>query len=1031
MKKLKKYSVILGLAIVFLFLSSCGKKENTDEIKLPFETQQVKKFVKKNPPKQSEKSGDSKKSAGVLITAELISDNKIIPKNLFAEIKIKNNKNHPDLFFATSTNYNNGKITFPKIKKGLSNLFVYVKADNIAETSSEFFDTLDGTNKTVEINILSILKFYGRAVRTDGTSITNIFIKATPRGLYENSRTGHVNSEIRTDDEGNFVLDRLLPEHYKISLIADGLSSITTNIVLYSDEENRYLFTFPTNKYITINGIILYGKTDEPAEGIEVKCDSWSYKNELPIKTDTDGKFKFCIPCVEGQFAISKLREKGKYATAKLTINEPEYAKVEKMIFRYNGELIKLYLREYGIITGKITDKNGNPIQGIKAQFKSIFYNKYKDNKEAYCARNQYPSNEEGIYVISNAAAPDVYHLFQANGNGCSFLANGSSGRSIKVNPNQTTVFNFKMPTPPKVKVKFIDENGNAILKYKMDFRLNSLGRQGYGTKDVDLSDASEWYNLSLWNGMGKMELSLVAKTDDEQVGTTNNIKVISDEEYKIVLKVNSNKKADVSGFVYDNDMKPIVDQKIHAGTKSQNSNSKTDYLGFFEILGMNCKKGTPIKLSLSEKQVTYRTNVLAGSEGIEWILPKPKYITGSVFIENLDTPAANFAISVSSQYNKRYFHTENGSFSLPINIKHPDSKRNIKINIFVDGYVPESREVNISDINTFDLGDIILMNKTATIIGKVVDEEYNPVKSRVSLVNINNDENSLSAGTDERDGSFEFTDVPPGEYQITAYTRFNRVKSETFELRSDETYTLPDLIFAETNLVKVLLKFVLPGGAPAANAQINYLRQFTDKNGFLEIKLKQKSYPSWKVEMAKNLYYTEDITINKNTEELTIKLISLLNVSGTVTLNGKSLDNVTLNFKARNNYYKTKVHNGKFELKAKPGKYAVACKQRKVTMEVELRESDDNRIDFKSGTGTFEFEFPYKSRWSISLNKTVGNTKTFIAYFSTKNNNKGKITELPAGYYTLLINSSDEYSRTNFVVNSTLKFGETKKIRF
>ena len=188
---------------------------------------------------------------------------------------------------------------------------ILVDAGDFATSYSDYFDTLVGTNKTIQINLLEGAKLYGKAVRTDGTPITNVFVKATPRGLFENSPDiGHVDEEIELDADGNFVLDRLLPEHYKISIIADGLSSITTNIVLYSDEENRYLFTFSTNKYININGIILYGKTDEPAGGIEVKCDSWSNKKELATNTDAEGKFKFCVPCVEGQFAISKLHEK-------------------------------------------------------------------------------------------------------------------------------------------------------------------------------------------------------------------------------------------------------------------------------------------------------------------------------------------------------------------------------------------------------------------------------------------------------------------------------------------------------------------------------------------------------------------------------------------------------------------------------------------------------------------------------------------------------------------------------------------------
>ncbi len=211
------YFVIFGLALVFLFLSSCGKKEDSNEIKLPLETRQIKKVVKKNPPKQSEKS------AGVLITAKLISDDKIIPKNLFAEIKIKNNKNHPDLSIASSTNCDNGKITFPEIKKGLTDLFVYIKADNIAVTFSDYFDTLDGTNKTVEIKVNAGVVWRGNVKHSDGTPVTNFHLLATPRGLYENQKNiGHIDKTIKANQYGDCEITGLLNEHYKLNLFTDN-----------------------------------------------------------------------------------------------------------------------------------------------------------------------------------------------------------------------------------------------------------------------------------------------------------------------------------------------------------------------------------------------------------------------------------------------------------------------------------------------------------------------------------------------------------------------------------------------------------------------------------------------------------------------------------------------------------------------------------------------------------------------------------------------------------------------------------------
>ncbi len=81
MKIYKNHFVIFILALTFLFFASCGKKKSDDEIKLPPETKRIsKKVVKKPPQKKSKKSKSSfnlKKSEGVLIIAELISENKI------------------------------------------------------------------------------------------------------------------------------------------------------------------------------------------------------------------------------------------------------------------------------------------------------------------------------------------------------------------------------------------------------------------------------------------------------------------------------------------------------------------------------------------------------------------------------------------------------------------------------------------------------------------------------------------------------------------------------------------------------------------------------------------------------------------------------------------------------------------------------------------------------------------------------------------------------------------------------------------
>ena len=188
-----------------------------------------------------------------------------------------------------------------------------------------------------------------------------------------------------------------------------------------------------------------------------------------------------------------------------------------------------------------------------------------------------------------------------------------------------------------------------------------------------------------------------------------------------------------------------------------------------------------------------YSASVRAGDNNFEWILPELKLITGRVCIENSATPATNFAVSVIKPYDKKYFHSNDGTFSIQVNPRF--TRRKFKVYVFAADYAYKTIEINMQELNSYELGDVILMNKPATVIGKVVDQQSNPVNSKVILENINNSESSMRAMTDSSDGSFEFTDVPPGRYIITASSQSNNVESETFELHSDEYYILPDLI--------------------------------------------------------------------------------------------------------------------------------------------------------------------------------------------------------------------------------------------
>jgi len=955
MKKLKKYSVILGLALAFLFLSACGKKDNDNDDKLLSKLESVKATVSQEkstnnltPENSATNVALNLDEQGVIITAELITNKKINnDENIFARITSDLRENRQSLHAASSAVCTDNKIIFPPIKTGLKRMKILVIAGGFAKSYSDYFDTCGGTNQTIQINLLEDVKLHGRAIRADGIPITNVYVRATPRGLYEKSHDiGHVDEKIETDADGNFVINKLLSENYKLNICADYFDYITTNINLYSDEENKYEFIFPKIKYRTLKGIAKYEKTDEPAEGIEIKCEIWQREGKTTIstiETDEKGGFKCQLPnCQFGSYL--------------LTINEPGYAKVKRRLFDYKDESIILLLRETGIITGKITNEKGEPIPGVKPQFSPTYNYPNLMWKDAYGVRADTLSTEEGVYIVSNVAAPEVFKLARSwwGPNNYS-MSDEYTEKEIKVNPDKVVTFDFKMLQEPKIKVKLIDENGNAILRYALHKEVKYYNSRSGRKKNVNLGNENDWCYLNVNMRKPKAKLSLTAQTEDEKTAVTNNIIIKTCGNYEIVLKIDAKRSPDAAGFIYNYDMSPVVDTYVNCSANSKYGQSQSDYLGFFELLGMDVKKGTALRLQIWKDNITYSTNVLAGNDDIEWILPKPQCITGKVFIEDFITPATNFAVSIWGRHGKKKFCSNDGKFSLPLD--SPLSKELFKVYIFVNGYAPEEREINPNDINTLELGDIIVMNKSATISGKVVDQNNNPICANL-YVNIKEETPPvLNTKSKESDGSFEFTDVNPGIYYINAYHGYNFVKSKPFEITAEDNFVVPDLV------IKV---------------------------------------PS-----------------------------NLVEISGTAFLDDAPLNYAKLIFSPRKIYEEVKLISGKFKVKIVPGEYAVSCLEKKVITTVNLKESNDNEINFKSGSGIFDFELPFENNWEISLNRRVDNISPRIAFIRIYSDKLKKVDKIQDGEYNIAAFCWDEKNRTNITVNATIKSGETKKIRF
>ena len=96
------------------------------------------------------------------------------------------------------------------------------------------------------------------------------------------------------------------------------------------------------------------------------------------------------------------------------------------------------------------------------------------------------------------------------------------------------------------------------------------------------------------------------------------------------------------------------------------------------------------------------------------------------------------------------------------------------------------------------------------------------------------------------------------------------------------------------------------------------------------------------------------------------------------------------------------------------PGKYTVTYPDKKVAAIVELSESGPNKINFKSGNGTFEFVFPVEGNWNVSLSRKIDNKSVHIASLNTIDDTSSKITKLSEGDYRIYAYCRNKDFRTN-----------------
>ncbi len=703
---------IIAFAIV-VFLSACENKntesESLDQVNLrpsSLPASHTKKIQSK-PDKKIIIIPDT----NVIITAKILFDTRIQIKNPFAKIISQNKKNLRDLETAISTNIVNDKIIFPPINPGLTDLRIVVKGDNIASSYSDVFNTYDKTNKCILVNILNEATLTGKVTREDGTPVTNFFFQAVPRGVYEKDKNiGHISTNLTTDESGTYKISGLIMESYKLKLKTADSARMTYD-VRFDEKENYKDFIFKNVPQKTINGIVVYRETKEPAQNINV---SFYLHDRIKknTRTDNSGKFSF------------KVKAQNFYGFVET--DEPDYAKTKRCLYdNYNSELVVLLLCKTAIIKGTITDQNGKPTSGISVTASPTF-RRHRSSTTINCSNEKItfmesfgdyryksvtPSDEFGDYVISNVAAPETYSVQVINDK--NYFLDEEKETKTSVQPFEIAVCDFTVSQKPVIMIKVLDEKNNVVKNYMLKVRLED-GATSERSSTVRLKETNLWYKLSLIhldNYNQILSLCAVLETGGKIFKT--NVPCDKPGKYYIVLKQDKPPEPLLAGFIYSYDNKPLVDNYIYVNVNNHMCYEKTDHLGFFEVvnpqINLEEQKGRPAKIKLHIKHEPFETNVVVGDVNIEWILPRQREISGCVFID--DSPATSFITGVFIRNRRREerksFENNDGKFSMLLPQYFKDKEGKIKI--YVEGYNPVSANFFFDNSKTCDVGKIIV----------------------------------------------------------------------------------------------------------------------------------------------------------------------------------------------------------------------------------------------------------------------------------------------------------------------------------
>jgi len=808
------------------------------------------------------------KEKGVIITAILKNAPNEI-KNFNARIEKTRRDRYPEIF-VISTNISNNKIVFPSISSKLKNVNVCVSGDNIPQCYSKKFDTTGNKEIYVEIPEKIILK--GVALSPDGLPVTNNFsVTAFPADRKKNvNLTGTLFQEqIQPVADGSYELSQVSKGLFNITFRHSDYKPFQTNLYI-SSPETKLDFSFPRIPTMKLHGIVVYEADNEPVEGITVNAHTW---RDLPsyASSITDNK---------GEFSL-ELKEWHEGFYGEITVNEPGFGKVIKQIHGKNG-FVKIFLKQSGSVIGRVMTKEGTSLSDIKITLSSIRDNEnnvkgisVKSDKSPVFYKTT--SDSDGNYKFENINAPAKYR-FRVYGYNNDFSLPTShidDEFTVEVKPKQTATCDLILQKNAVLALKAEDDKGNPILTYELIPKIGIKNGMSFWEykRTVDVLE-NDWFFIPV-NASGAGTFSCEALETEKGLSlTTNGIPFVSAITNYITLIFNSEKlEPNLTGFLFNPDGSPAKSARIRIWKSGKgHANTSIDNSGYFELYGLKVKKGEMMNVeanSFGTKMHIY-TNLPSGSKNVKLRLNLPYTATGKVFLDNLDTPAENFIVSLG--HENQSYHSQDGSFVFTIK----QTRNNIKkgsVTISVEKYLPGFGNYNFTDKNTCDVGNIILKSgETAKIHGRVVNQNDKPIDIRVGLW-CSAAKKSFTAFSSSKDGSYAFDGVPPGMAKVSAQSRLGFKDSHEFEVKEGDDLELPDLVLNYTNSALVTLTFKLPNGDVVTNTRITNKNFYIRQDGKLRRAMRAGIYSDWKIKYNGKNYIANEFEITENTDELEVWL--------------------------------------------------------------------------------------------------------------------------------------------------------------